>query len=90
MTTRCYKCVVSGRVQGVFFRASTRAMANELGLSGYARNLPDGRVEVVMCGDASATDQMREWLRTGPGHARVSGVSCEALDDAGFDQFTIR
>jgi acylphosphatase len=89
MTTCCYKCLVSGRVQGVFFRAGTRAMAQELGLTGYAKNLPDGRVEVVVCGDAPAVGQMREWLWSGPKYARVTEVSCEVLDGVGFDRFSV-
>ena len=76
----CYRCVVGGRVQGVFFRASAREQAMRLGVSGYARNLPDGRVEVLVCGEAAAVAQLRDWLRTGPPAARVTGVACEPLD----------
>lgn len=90
MTTSCYKCLVSGRVQGVFFRASTRAMAERLGLSGYAKNRPDGRVEVVVCGDARVIDQMREWLWRGPEYAQVTDVSCEPLEGISFDRFSTR
>lgn len=88
MTRDCYRCAVSGRVQGVFFRASTRRMAQTLGLTGYARNLPDGRVEVVMCGAAEALAQMREWLWVGPQAAQVRDVVCEPLPDVGYDGFT--
>jgi len=73
----CFRCVVAGRVQGVFFRASAREQALRLGLTGYARNLADGRVEVLACGAAEAVGQLREWLRTGPSMAEVSGVACE-------------
>jgi acylphosphatase len=89
MTTQCYRCTVSGRVQGVFFRASTRRMAEALGVTGYARNLADGRVEVVMCGKPGALDQMRDWLWLGPDAARVSDVVCESLPGAGYDRFTM-
>lgn len=73
----CFRCLVAGRVQGVFFRAAAREQAVRLGLTGYARNLPDGRVEVVACGGADAIASLREWLRNGPPQARVTGVACE-------------
>ncbi len=76
----CFRCVVGGRVQGVFFRASAREQALRLGVTGYARNLADGRVEVLVCGEASAVAQLRDWLRTGPSMATVTGVACEPLD----------
>ena len=71
------RCLVSGRVQGVFFRASTRDQALQLGLSGHARNLPDGRVEVLACGDEKALAGLRGWLRRGPPYARVDGLECQ-------------
>ena len=66
--------LVTGRVQGVFFRASTRERALKLGLHGYAKNLPDGRVEVLAEGDASAVDALERWLRVGPPMAKVETV----------------
>ncbi|MBK1644576.1 acylphosphatase [Thiocapsa imhoffii] len=80
----CYRCTIGGRVQGVFFRASTRERAMRLGLTGYVRNRSDGRVEVMVCGEAGAVSQLREWLRTGPAGAAVTGVACEPL---GFQQY---
>lgn len=68
------KWLISGRVQGVFFRESTRRQAEPLGLSGHARNLPDGRVEVVACGPAAAVDELERWLQRGPTAARVDDV----------------
>lgn len=68
------RCLVSGRVQGVFYRASTRAQALTLGLSGFARNLDDGRVEVLACGDLKALKELESWLWQGPPGARVSDV----------------
>jgi acylphosphatase len=76
----CLRCRVSGKVQGVFFRASARHQALQLGINGHARNLLDGRVEVVACGDAEAVDALKAWLTRGPDGARVSGVSCEVID----------
>lgn len=86
--TVCVHCLVAGRVQGVFYRASTRHEAQRLGLTGYARNLHDGRVEVVACGEKAAVEQLREWLRKGPANAEVSGVACEFIDYRDFAQFT--
>jgi len=83
----CRRCFVSGRVQGVFFRAATRARALELGLHGYARNLPDGRVEVLACGPAAELQQLCDWLGEGPPAAQVSGVSCRADDETPPDTF---
>ncbi len=65
---------VSGRVQGVFFRASTAREAGRLGIRGHAVNLPDGRVEVLAIGGAAAVEELRKWLQRGPPAARVSAV----------------
>ena len=74
--------LVSGRVQGVAFRAYTRAQANALELRGHARNLADGRVEVLAVGDAAAIERLAEWLQHGPPLARVEAVVREAVDAA--------
>ncbi len=66
--------LISGKVQGVFFRASTREQALKLGLCGYAINLDDGRVEVVAVGDHAALEALAAWLRQGPPMARVDSV----------------
>lgn len=68
---------ISGRVQGVWFRAGTREQALALGLSGYARNLLDGRVEVLAQGDPGALDALQRWLQRGPPLARVERVEVE-------------
>jgi acylphosphatase len=65
---------VTGRVQGVYFRHSTRLEAERLALSGYARNLPDGSVEVAVRGPASAVGELHQWLHRGPKSARVAAV----------------
>ncbi|NOT86972.1 MAG: acylphosphatase [Lysobacter sp.] len=72
--------LVSGRVQGVAFRAYTRAQANALELCGHARNLADGRVEVLAVGDAAAIERLAEWLQHGPPLARVDAVVREGVD----------
>jgi acylphosphatase len=73
------RCLVSGRVQGVFYRASAAARARELGVTGYARNLPDGRVEVLACGTSAAVAAFIEWLQQGPPAARVADVRVEGV-----------
>lgn len=68
----CFQFYVAGRVQGVFFRASTQKQARALHLKGYAKNLPDGRVEVMACGEPDAVQRLQTWLRKGPPLAEVS------------------
>jgi acylphosphatase len=80
-TTRdCRRYLVSGHVQGVFFRASAAREATRLGLVGWARNLADGRVEVLAAGHPDAIDELARWLRVGPPSARVDGVLAAAAD----------
>lgn len=71
---------IEGRVQGVWFRESTRQQAETLGIRGYAKNLPDGSVEVLAFGAASDLDRLAEWLRKGPPLARVSRVTSSDSD----------
>lgn len=73
------RCLVAGRVQGVFYRASTRTRAHALGVTGYARNLADGRVEVLACGTPEAVQSLCEWLWEGPPAAQVVAVEAEAV-----------
>jgi acylphosphatase len=87
--TEAARFLVSGRVQGVAFRAWTRAQAAELGLRGYARNLGDGRVEVLAAGSAPAIATLATRLQRGPSQARVDAVSREAAEDPGGDGFAI-
>jgi acylphosphatase len=76
------RCLVTGRVQGVFYRASTREQALARGVTGYARNLPDGSVEVLACGDPSAVAELCAWLWEGPPMAEVVRVEIEKLADS--------
>jgi acylphosphatase len=82
--------VISGVVQGVFFRASTERRARELGLGGHARNLDDGRVEVVASGTSHALDELQTWLQRGPPAARVDHVERTDLAAQDHSGFTIR
>jgi len=80
MTERVVRrCLVAGRVQGVFYRATTRSRAEELGVSGHARNLPDGRVEVLACGTPAAVEALCGWLWHGPPAAHVTAVDIEVV-----------
>lgn len=82
---------VSGKVQGVWFRASTREQALALGLRGYTCNLADGRVEVVALGDEAALTALEDWLRRGPPLADVTGLLRETLAATlQFDDFAVR
>ena len=74
-----YVAHISGKVQGVYFRASSQQMAIEYSLSGYARNLADGDVEVLMSGDARNVDKMLEWLNHGPPTATVTEVQSKEV-----------
>ncbi|TAN07894.1 MAG: acylphosphatase [Rhodanobacteraceae bacterium] len=84
----CARFIVQGRVQGVFFRASTRDVALRLGLAGYAKNLTDGSVEVLASGNAEALDELNAWLQHGPPAARVERVAREDLPDQTLRGFT--
>ena len=83
------RCIVSGHVQGVFFRASTREVANSLGLAGHAVNLPDGRVEVLACGAMESLERLMEYIRTGPDGSSVTSVTCEPWNGPLPEIFTI-
>lgn len=84
----CRRFLVRGRVQGVWFRASTRDEALRLGLAGHALNLPDGRVEVLACGNDAALDALAAWLRHGPPLAEVQEVLSEDLVERSVSGFT--
>ncbi len=70
----CRQFIVKGRVQGVFFRVSTRDVAASLKLTGHSINLHDGSVDVRACGDTDAVNQLAEWLHQGPRGASVTAV----------------
>lgn len=85
------RLLISGRVQGVFFRAATAGQARTLGLRGYARNLTDGRVEIVAEGLRSQLEILAAWAHRGPTHARVIDVLEEWTDFRGeFSDFSVR
>ena len=67
--------LIAGKVQGVYFRHSTRGEAQRLGIAGYAENLADGSVEVLVQGAVEAVEELRRWLHRGPSRARVDSVT---------------
>jgi acylphosphatase len=73
------RCLVGGRVQGVFFRKSTQQQAQQLGVTGYANNLPDGRVEVLAVGEPEAVDALVKWLWQGSAASHVTSVDVEDI-----------
>ena len=81
---------VSGKVQGVYYRANTRDTATELGVDGWVQNLSDGRVEAVFEGPESAVEEMVEWCHTGSPAADVDDVDAEYGTPDGEDGFRIR
>lgn len=86
-TIKGLHCLISGRVQGVFYRASTQRKALELGVTGWVRNLPDGRVEVFAFGDPEQLETLTNWLWQGSSIAKVTAVECEEVawqDVTGF------
>ncbi|MBA2777372.1 acylphosphatase [Billgrantia kenyensis] len=87
MTKRCVKAKVAGKVQGVWYRRAVQEQALQHGLTGYAKNLPDGQVEVMLCGEAEAVNQVASWLWQGPPNARVTHVELEAIEHHDPDNF---
>jgi acylphosphatase len=83
------RCYVSGRVQGVFYRASTRQKAIELGCAGYARNLPDGRVEVLAVAEPDAVQALIEWMWQGPPSAQVADIQVTDVAPDDLDEVPV-
>lgn len=85
------RVVVRGRVQGVFFRDSTRRQAQAVGVAGWVRNAADGSVEAWLEGPSSAVAEVATWIRDGgPPHARVDAVEAEPRRPEGHEGFTVR
>ena len=83
-------CYVEGRVQGVFYRDATRKKAKELGLTGWVKNLSDGRVQVMMCGGLEGVEELRNWLWDGSPAADVTDVVVEEVAWEDYDDFEVR
>ena len=83
--------IVCGRVQGVYFRASTRDRARQLGLAGWVRNCPDGNVELIAEGEKAKLEQLVTWCHSGPRGAAVRDVMVEWQETAGeFVGFVVK
>lgn len=90
MQSEHYTLQIHGRVQGVFFRQSARQQAGQLGVSGYARNNPDGTVTIEAEGPPAALAALQAWCRQGPPAARVEAVTVEQGPVVGYAGFEVR
>ncbi len=84
------RVIVRGRVQGVFFRDTTRQRAEAAGVAGWVRNTPEGTVEAVFEGEPEAVEQMVEFCRRGPGRSEVTGIDAEEEQPEGLSGFEVR
>ncbi|MEH6358475.1 MAG: acylphosphatase [Pseudomonadales bacterium] len=87
MTNICVRAFVTGKVQGVWFRQSTKEQALKQGVTGWAKNLSDGRVEVLLCGEKTAVANVQQWLHEGPELARVDDVVADELGYQSVENF---
>ena len=85
-----YRVLISGRVQGVFFRDTCRRLAEQYGVAGWVRNLPDGRVEAVFEGRPTKSAGLVDWARTGPRLAAVDDVAVQPEPPEGLSSFRLR
>ncbi len=88
--TICIKAVISGKVQGVFFRDSTQKEAERLQLTGWVQNTDDGNVELIALGDRDHVMELTDWLWQGPPQAEVSNVHWEEIPPEKFETFAIK
>ncbi len=89
MAAICLHCFVSGQVQGVFYRREAVERAKGLGLTGWVKNLADGRVELMICGEEDNVFEMEDWLWQGPEAARVEKVEIETSELQTLSSFEI-
>jgi acylphosphatase len=87
---KCRLFRIKGRVQGVWFRESTRRQATALGITGYAKNMTDATVQVLACGEPEAMDQLAEWLKQGPPMAQVTNVEWSVMESECLESFVTR
>jgi len=85
----CRRFIVAGKVQGVFYRDSTRQQAQSLDLSGFVKNLADGRVEVEACGEQDQLDDLQQWLWKGSIMSHVIDVQIQKIPTVNYSLFSI-
>ena len=81
--------IIKGRVQGVFYRASAREIAESLGLTGWVKNTEAGGVEIMVSGSTDRLEEFMGWCRKGPANAKVSGVEMNPVEETAFETFKI-
>ena len=81
--------IIKGKVQGVFFRASAKDKADDLGIKGWVKNTPEGDVEIMANGNQMAVDEFIQWCRTGPSKAKVTSVDTRIVEEEDFTGFRI-
>lgn len=86
----CVHVRVSGRVQGVFYRAFTMERANENGIKGWVRNIPGGGVEAVLEGERQKVGELLKLMKTGPAGSMILGMELSELECKGYEDFEIR
>lgn len=86
----CRHCYVSGIVQGVFYRATAKEKALSMGLTGWVKNLPDGRVELIVCGIDNVVESFCEWLWDGPNGANVTDIQQMNIPWEDIKDFSVR
>lgn len=86
----CIQYLITGRVQGVWYRSSAQKQANKLNITGWAKNLPDGRVQIFACGEAKNLDQFHQWLWKGPILAKVQNIDCKTENYQNFEEFSVK
>lgn len=84
------RCVVSGRVQGVYYRANVKKQADSLGLTGWVRNLSNGSVELIAQGQDENVEKLHKWIWAGPVMAKVDDVKIDIIETQNFEDFTVR
>lgn len=85
----CRHCFISGLVQGVFYRSHTKDEADKLGITGWVKNLRDGRVEAMICGEKNKIEKLIEWMKKGPRISKVDAVKVINEEYKNFDDFKI-
>jgi acylphosphatase len=86
---RSVHLLVQGKVQGVFYRAMAKEMAESLQLAGWVKNTPDGEVELLACGDVEKVQEFIDWCKKGPPRAIVTGVRVTDTGDYSFNSFQV-